>query len=204
VIALGAATGFALFFLTWSVIFLGTSRISSDSSLAPTWWAFIFLGLATIAVVLLELWHRHLLRGRLPWRRPTFLEAGLIVLGAYLLVNSLSRKLDYLSFWSLYPGRSLLVPVLTVALTGWATVTRLSGDRAKVIVTAAVAYLAVSSVALLYVAVQAPNGPFARRIFAGNVAMLLAFAARLAQGRWGRLQLPKRKSPPATKASTPQ
>jgi hypothetical protein len=204
VIALGAATGFALFFLTWSVIFLGTSRISNDSSLAPTWWAFIFLGLATIAVVLLELWHRHLLRGRLPWRRPTFLEAGLIVLGAYLLVNSLSRKLDYLSFWSLYPGRSLLVPVLTVALTGWATVTRLSGDRAKAIVTAAVAYLAVSSVALLYVAVQAPNGPFARRIFAGNVAMLLAFAARLAQGRWGRLQLPKRKSSAATKASTPQ
>jgi hypothetical protein len=204
-ITLGVATGIALFFLTWSVIFLGTSSISDDSSVAPSWRAFFYLGLATIAVVPLELWHRHLLGGRLPLRRPTFLEAGLIVLGAYLLFKGPSQRLDYVSFREVYGvGPSLLLPVLTVALTGWATVTRISGDRATVIVTAAVAYLAASSVALLYVAVLAYNTTFATWMFVGNAAMLLALAARRAQGRWPRLNLPKGKSPPATKASAPQ
>jgi len=33
-------------------------------------------------VVVLELWHRQLLRGWLTWRRPTLLECGLLVPGA--------------------------------------------------------------------------------------------------------------------------
>jgi hypothetical protein len=193
VITLGVATGVGLFFVTWSVIFLSASRISGDSNLAPTWRALFYLGLATIAVVPLELWHRHLRRGRLPWRRPTFLEAGLVVLGAYLLFDSLSQKLDYLSFGALYPGYSLLLPVLTVALTGWATVTRISGDRATVIVTAAVAYLVASSVALLYVTVRA-HAPFATWMIVGNAAMLLALAARRAQGRWPGVHLMRPRS----------
>jgi hypothetical protein len=205
VIALGVATGHALFLLTWSVIFLRTSSVSDDASLAPSWWAVFYLGLAAIAVLPLELWHRHQLGGRLPWRRPTLLEAGLIVLGAYLLFKGPSQKIDYVSFREVYgDGPSLLLPFLTVALTGWATVTRISGDRATVIVAAAVAYLAASSLALLYVAVQAYNTTFATWMVAGNAAMLLALAARRAQGRWHGLPLPKRKSPPATKASTPQ
>jgi hypothetical protein len=204
VFALGVAAGLALFFLTWSVIFLSASWITDNSSLASTWRALFYLGLATIAVVPLELWHRHLLRGRLPWRRPTFLETGLIVLGAYLLFDSRSQKLDYRTFGEVYNGPSWLVPVLTVALTGWATVTRISGDRGKIIVTAAVAYLAASSVALLYLAVRGYHATFAGDIFLGSAAMLLAIAARRAEGRWPHLHLPKRKSPPATTASTPQ
>ena len=59
------------------------------------WHVFRYLGLATIAVVLLELWRRKVLRDQLSWRRPTLLEAGLFVFGAFLLFKALSKILDY-------------------------------------------------------------------------------------------------------------
>jgi hypothetical protein len=199
-LALGVASGVALFFLTWSLVFLGASRIRDDSSVAPLWRGFFYLGLATMVVVPVELWHRHLLGGRPRWRRPTLLEAGLFALGAFLSFKALTKILDYEKLYELYGKPSLVLPVFTVALSGLAIVTRISDDRATVIVTAAVAYVGVSSLALLYVAAQA-HAPFADMLLVGNSALLLAFVARLAQDRWPHLHLPKRRSPPATKAS---
>lgn len=201
--ALGVAVGVALFFLTWSVIFLGMSQISDDSSVAWIWRGFGYLGVVTMAVVAVELWHRHLLRGRLPWRAPTLLEAGLFVLGAFLLFKALTEVLDYEAFQNIYKRNSLVLPVLTAALTGWAMLTRVSGDRATVIITAAVAYLGSSSFTLLYVAVEAQNAPFAAMAVLGNVLLFLALVARLAQGRWQRLPL-RGKSSSDARAAAPQ
>jgi hypothetical protein len=201
--ALGASAGVALFFLTWSVIFLGTSRIRDDPSLAWIWRNYLFLALAAIVVVVLELWHRHLLRGRLSWRRPTLLESGLLVPGAVLAFDA-ARQRFHDQLITVVAGKLFLVlPVITVALTCLATFIRISGDRATVIITTAVAYLGATSLALLYLALSV-SAPFAVLTLYGNAFLLLTLAARLAQGRWGRLQLPKRKSSPATEASTPQ
>jgi uncharacterized membrane protein YtjA (UPF0391 family) len=201
--ALGASAGVALFFLIWSVIFLGTSRIRDDASLAWIWRDYLCLALAAIVVVVLELWHRQQLRGGLTWRRPTLLESGLLVPGAVLAFDAARQRFDHQLITVVAGKPFLLLPVLTVAVTCLAAFIRISGDRATVIITTAVAYLGATSLALLYLALSV-SAPFAVVTLYGNALLLLALAARRPHGRWHGLQLPKRKSSPATKASTPQ
>jgi hypothetical protein len=201
--ALGASAGVALFFLTWSVIFLATSRIRDDTSLAWIWRNYLCLALAAIVVVVLELWHRQLLRGWLTWRRPTLLECGLLVPGAVLAFDAARQRFDHQLITVVAGKPFLLLPVLTMVLICLATFIRISGDRATVIITTAVAYLGATSLALLYLALSV-SAPYAVVTLRGNAFLLLAIAARRAQGRWPRLQLPNRKTPRATEAPAPQ
>jgi hypothetical protein len=200
--ALGASAGVALFFLTWSVIFLNTSRISEDTVLAPIWRHYGYLALAAIVVVVLELWHRHLWRGRLSWRRPTLLESCLMVPGAVLAFVAARQDYDRVPVTVVYEKLFLVLPVLTVSLTCFATFLRISGDRATVIITTAVAYLGATSLALLYLA-KGTSAPYAVVTLCGNAFLLLALAARLAQDRW-HLTLPRPKSPSSDQAPAPQ
>jgi Caspase domain len=184
--ALGAVAGVALFFLTWSATFLDSSRIRSDPTMSPIWLKFLVLGIATIAVVMLELWHRRLLGGRLLWRRPTPVEAGLFVLGTLLQFLAISQDFDGAQIWGLYPHLgALALPVVTLALCSWALLTPMPGERSKVIIATAVAYLGASLWALLFLVLSA-SAPFARVTIYGQVALLLALAARLGDSRWQR------------------
>jgi Caspase domain len=197
--ALGVATGVALLFLTWSVIALGTSRIRGDPLLAGIWRNYLFLGLAAIVVVVIELWHRQLLRDRLWWRRPTLLEAGLLVPGAVLVFDATRQRFDHDLVLEVFGKPFLVLPVLTVALTCLATSTLISGDRASVIITAAVTYLGASSWALLYLGLNV-SAPYADVTLCGNALLLLALAARVGVSRWKRPHVVRRKSSGAEQA----
>jgi len=188
--ALGVAAGVALFFVTWSVRTFDISNVRSDESLAAHWHYFSYLGVATIAVVLLALWHRRLLRGQ-RWRRATALQVALVVPGSVLLVFATTLKLDYQPVWG---QLALLFPVVTLALSCWAIWTKITSERGRVIVAAAVSYLVADSWAMLYVIAHVPAASAKATVW-GEVLLLLALAARLGDPGWQRLNLPRRRQP---------
>jgi Caspase domain len=183
--ALGVASGVALFYVGWSITFLDIAEIRNGTD-GPVWTAFLCLGVATIAVVLLELRHRQLLGHRLSWRPPRPLEAGLLVVGAGLLFRAIRLDFDGSSIWQLFPHMfALLLPVVTLALTCWAILTPLTGERSKVIVAAALAYVGASFWALMFLVLNA-SAPFAKIMIYGEALLLLAVAARLGDSYWQR------------------
>lgn len=189
--ALGVAAGVALFFVAWSVGFLESRTVSTYPYVAATWRGLAYVGLAGIGVVVLELWHRHLLRAQL-WRRPRPLDVGLLVPGAVLLFVATRQDIDGLSAWSKF---ALLSPVVTLALTCWAILTRNTSEWWEAIFAAAFAYLIVDSFVLPYVALKV-HAPFATMTMGGDALLLLA----LAGSRWESFRLFKRIAPPQDQA----
>lgn len=173
VAALGVAAGIGVFFLTWSIAFLESRTVKNYSDLAGIWRGFAALGLAMVAVALLDLWHRHLLRGQV-WRRPTILEVGLFVAGTALVLFATSLDVNH---GPVSNSLILLVPIVTVALTAWAGLTKLTGDRGRAISAAVVAYVAADFMVMLYVAANT-KAPYATTTMGGDVLLLVALAAR--------------------------
>lgn len=198
--ALGIAVGVGVFLLTFSVEFLNSRTIENHSEVVSQWLGFASLGLAMTAVALLGLRHRHVLRGQTR-RRPTILEIGVFVPGTVLVFDAAARlEVDQERAWQSAP---LLVPIVMVALTGWAGWTKITSDRGRTIITAAVAYLGTDFMVLLYVASGTDSAPYAETTMGGDVLLLLALAARLAQGRWPPLPQLRRKSASTDQVSAP-
>ncbi|HEY8721343.1 caspase family protein [Pengzhenrongella sp.] len=175
---LGAAAGVALYFLQEAALLLVPSSGAWDDD-RPNWELVVVLGVVVLVLVAGELRRRRLLVAEASGRTPPVLAVVAYVLGGLAMVlattatrNGSTSALAYVG------GIILLVPGVTLLLTGLPLFGDLRAEPRRVAVAAAVAFLVAGSLGTADLALRSGSDlvPFGVPAFTGAGLMLIALA----------------------------
>jgi hypothetical protein len=195
VTATAVAGGIGLFFLAWGYFALGNDSMNSDPPFRDAWRAFLYVGLAVAVLTVVDLARRRMLEGPVGWRRPSWRRSAWLGVGTVLAIAAVALDIDDQAVWTFSDAQVVVLPFVAVMLTWVAVTVPMTATGAAR--AAAVAFLSASTLAALYLGVNASSA-FAAATALGDVCLLVAvilasrqrFAAGSVGSAAGRPPLP--------------
>jgi hypothetical protein len=171
VTATAVAGGIGLFFLAWGYFALGNDSMNSDPAFRDAWRVFLYGGLAVAVLTVVDLARRRMFEGPVGWQRPSWRRTVLLGIGTVLAIAAVALDIDDQAVWNFTDAQVVVVPFVAVTLTWVAVTARMTATGAAG--AAAVAFLSASTLAALYLGVNASSA-FAAATAVGDVCLLVA------------------------------
>ena len=170
VTATAVAGGIGLFFLAWGYFALGNDSMKSEPAFRDAWRVFLYVGLAVAVLTVVDLARRRMLEGPVGWQRPSWRRSALLVVGTVLAIAAIALDINDQAVWT-FSDAVVVVPFVAVTLTWVAVTVPMTATGAAR--AAAVAFLSASTLAALYLGVNASSA-FAAATALGDVCLLVA------------------------------